>query len=186
MRFAGRAFPIGRGPVRFRVRSGGSLARAPLAAPLSVEQRRLSSRRARHARSGAIGLGRASRIAWERWRQRPRSFDRRLQPTRFIFQRRATLVRSTPSRSSHATRELPVHSGNSLGRSVLVRTRHLLRVRRGGVPLTSLLCRRSERSGRAPRSPFRESREPIVSAPRETVLLRGSTPDVFHPSFISR
>jgi len=113
------------------------------------------------------------------------SFDRRLQPTRFLFQRRITLVRSTPSRISHATRALPVHAGSTLRRSV-DRARGICSACAPyGVPLTSLLCSRSERSGRAPRSPVRESREPIVSEPRETVMLRGSTPDVFHPSHVS-
>lgn len=113
------------------------------------------------------------------------SFDRRLQPTRFLFQRRITLVRSTSSRISHATRALPVHAGSALRRSVGHARGICSACAPYGVPLASWPCSRSERSGRAPRSPVRESREPIVSEPRETVMLRGSTPDAFHPSHVS-
>lgn len=91
---------------------------------------RLPPHRARHARCGSASLGRASRS-----RGSDRGSDRRfVRPTsathKIHISTTNTLVRSTPSRISHATRALPVHAGSALRRSVVARAAFAPRARR--------------------------------------------------------
>lgn len=98
-------------------------------APFDTVFARLLPHRARHARSGSAWLGRASRIAWERWR-RDRRFVRPTSATHKIL-----ISTTNHPRSVHSEPHFPRDSSAAGSRRQCAsafrrsRARHLLRVR---------------------------------------------------------
>jgi len=179
MRFAVRAFPS-RACARvewawpvygIRFRAGACSRCSPDLLPFEERIVDCSLEPVSPVSSAAEARSRA-RPAWDASGGDPGPFDRYLQPTRFIFQRRAPLSRCVPNRVAHAIREPPVlrrwpaSAVRALLPSSYCVPRHFLRVTPHGVPLTSLAL--SPRAiGTSPALAYSESSEPSFVAPRE-------------------
>lgn len=107
-------------------------------------------------RSSAVEARSRARSAWDASGGDPGPFDRHMQPTRFIFNDESDRLgsfRIVFPRDSGASGSTPAarFGGPCTAFQQLCAPRHFLRVTPHGVPLTSLVCSRRERSGRAPR-----------------------------------
>lgn len=119
MRITGGSLPDGRGPLLFgnRLRTRAALTVRRTSPLLGSLEGFLSSRARVFTRARAQPrLGRALHIAWGRCAGDPGSYDRRLQPTRFLFQRRVLESGFAPNRfAAHATRERGIHARARFG-----------------------------------------------------------------------
>jgi len=113
-----------------------------------------------------------ARPAWDASGGDPGPFDRYLQPTRFVFQRRARPSRCVPNRVAHAIREPPVlrRWPASAVRALLfsrIACRGIYSASRRTACLLTSLALSPRAIGTSPALAYSESSEPSFVAPRE-------------------
>lgn len=149
MRFAARAFPLGRGP-----RAVPASHEKWLSPPLRSLNRdhRLPPSRSHHLHRGRVEARSRARSAWGRMRRQPRSVRPTSATHKIFFQRRMSTSRCTPSRS-FPTRLVGCRftPATRFGEPSTARAAFPLRARQGRTS-GILACSRCARSGRAPRT----------------------------------